>query len=309
MAHVHTHDWSLTGRRLGLSVLLTLALVGGEFVVGWLANSLALLSDSGHNFADALALLLSWWAVRIARRPANAKRTYGYHRAGILVALVNSVSLVVISGAIFWEAAERLWNPEPVAGAPMIIAALAAIAVNGIITYWLHKGAHHDLNVRSAYIHMLGDALSSVGVVVAGLVVALTGSTIPDALVSFLIGGLILVSAWGILTEAVEILLESVPRGLDMDAVEREIHGVEGVLNVHDLHVWTLASGIVACSCHILVAEQSVSSGQQVLRGVADMLEHRFGIVHTTVQVEVEGCDPNDMYCTMRRHVPHEHHH
>jgi cobalt-zinc-cadmium efflux system protein len=187
----------------------------------------------------------------------------------------------------------------------MIAVALAAVVLNGFISYWLHGGAKHDLNVRSAYLHMLGDAVSALGVVVAGGVVALTGFDAADPVVSLLIGGLILWSSWGIVAEAVDVLMEAVPRGLDMTALERGIRDVPGVLGVHDLHVWTVASGIVACSCHVVVAEQTVRSGQQVLRGVTQMLEQRFGITHTTVQVEVEGCEPDDMYCTLRlRHHP-----
>ena len=151
---------------------------------------------------------------------------------------------------------------------------------------------------------MVGDALSSLGVVAAGVMIAITGSTIADPAVSLMIGALILWSSGGILTEAITVLLEAAPSSLDMAALEEEIQSVSGVLDVHDLHVWSVATGIVACSCHILVAEQSVRSGQQVLRAVAELLEHRFGITHTTVQVEVEGCEPNDMYCTMR----HAHH-
>jgi cobalt-zinc-cadmium efflux system protein len=172
--------------------------------------------------------------------------------------------------------------------------------MNTVISLWLRGEAKHDLNVRSAYLHMVGDALSSLGVVAAGAMIAFTGSAIADPAVSLLIGALILWSSGGILTEAVTVLLEAAPPGLDMAALEQEIQGVSGVLDVHDLHVWSLATGINACSCHILVAEQSVRSGQQVLRAVAELLEHRFGITHTTVQVEVEGCEPNDMYCTMR---------
>ncbi len=310
MTHGHAHAGSSTGRLLGLAVALTLAFVAGEAAASWWANSLALLSDAGHNFADALSLALSWYAVRVARRTSDARRTYGYHRVGILAALVNAVSLVVISLLIFWEAVQRLRRPEPVQGGAMIAVALAAVLLNGVISFWLHGAAKHDLNVRSAYLHMLGDAVSALGVVAAGAVVVVTGAAVADPVVSILIGGLILWSSWGILSEAVNILLEAVPRGVDMTALEQDIRDVPGVQGVHDLHVWTVASGMVACSCHILVAEQSVRSGQQVLRAVAEMLERRHGITHTTVQVEVEGCEPNDMYCTLRpAHEDHPGHH
>jgi cobalt-zinc-cadmium efflux system protein len=311
MAHTHAHGGAETGRQLGLSVALTLIFVVGEAAAGYLSHSLALVSDAGHNLADALALIFSWYAIRIARRPACAVRTYGSHRVGILAALVNALSLVAIALLIFWEAAARLRHPEPVHSGPMIGVALVAVLLNTLISVWLHRDAAHDLNVRSAYLHMVGDAASACGVVVAGVIVLLTGSPLADPVVSLLIGGLILWSSWGILSEALNVLLENAPAGLDMAALQRSIEGVPGVLNVHDLHVWTVASGIIACSCHILVAEQSVRSGQQVLRGVADLLRRDFHISHTTVQIEVEGCDPNDMYCTLRALRPtscgHEH--
>ena len=296
----HTRDGATTGRYLGLSVVLTLAFVAGEAVAGYFANSLALLSDAGHNFANALALALSWYAVWIAGRPADLKRTYGYHRVGDLAALVNAVSLVVIALVIFWEVAQRLRAPDPVQGGLMIAVALAAVLLNAVISLWLRTDAKHDLNLRSAYLHMLGDAVAALGVVAAGVVVLLTGWAAADPVVSFLIGGLILWSSWGVLKESVNVLLEAAPKGLDMSALEQSVRAAPGVLGVHDLHVWTVASGIVACSCHVVVAEQSAREGQQVLRSVAGLLQERFGVTHTTIQVEVEGCEQDEMYCTLR---------
>jgi len=290
----------MTGRRLLLSVIITVAFVIGEAVAGYFSNSLALLSDAGHNFADALALVLSFYGLWIAERPSSAKRTFGYHRVGILTALVNAVALVVIALLIFWEAISRLRQPEPVHSTPMIVVALIAILMNTVISLWLRKAAKHDLNVRSAYMHMVGDAVSAVGVVIAGIVVAFTGASIADPVVSLLIGLLILWSSWAILKESVNVLLEGIPEGMEMETVERTIGTVAGVLAVHDLHVWTVGSGMVCCSCHISVEEQSVRSGENVLRAVAEKLEHEFGISHSTIQVEVEGCEPNDMYCIMK---------
>jgi cobalt-zinc-cadmium efflux system protein len=297
----HHHDAAATGRRLGFSIALTLAFVLGEAVAGFWARSLALVSDAGHNFADALALVFSWWALRVASRPSHSRLTFGYHRAGILAALVNALSLVVIALLIFWEAVERLRDPRPVAPGPMVVVAMVAVALNTVISLWLRGEAKHDLNIRSAYLHMVGDAMSALGVVAAGIVVALTGSPIADPVVSILIGALILISSWGILRESLNVLLEGVPKGMDMQAVEREIVAVPGVLGTHDLHVWTVGPGIVACSCHIVVTEQTVSSGQQVLLAVAGMLRERFHVAHTTIQVEVEGCGRDELYCAIRR--------
>lgn len=182
----------------------------------------------------------------------------------------------------------------------MIVVALIAIVLNTVISLWLKSAAKKDLNIRSAYMHMLGDAISAAGVVIAGIVVAFTRASIADPIVSILIGVLILWSSWGILKESVNVLLEGVPEGMEMETVEQTIGGVRGVLAVHDLHVWAVGSGIVCCSCHISVEEQSVRSGENVLRAVAEEFEHKFGIGHSTIQVEVEGCEPNDMYCIMK---------
>jgi len=300
MGHSHGSSATLTGRRLSLSVFITLAFVGGEAAAGYFSRSLALTSDAGHNFADALAISFSWYGIWIAQRPSTAQRTFGYHRVGILAALVNAVSLVLIALLIFWEAATRLRHPEPVRSTPMIVVALIAILMNTVISFWLKNAAKNDLNVRSAYTHMIGDALSAAGVVVAGVIIALTGAEIADPIVSILIGVLILWSSWGILKEAVNVLLEAIPEGMNMAKVEETISGVHGVLAVHDLHVWTVGSGMICCSCHIMVNEQSVRSGENVLRAVTEELEHNFGVAHSTIQIEVEGCEPNDMYCVKR---------
>lgn len=291
-----------------ISIVLTLAFVVGEAAAGYYSHSLALLSDAGHNFADALALIFSWYAVWVARKPADSQRTYGHHRWSILAALVNAVSLVLIALVIFWEAFQRFQAPTAVHSGLMIGVAVVALVLNGLISIALRRDAHHDLNMRSAYLHMLGDAVSAVGVVLAGIAIQLTGSPLADPLVSFLIGALILWSSWSILVDSVNVLLEHAPKGLDMSAVKARIGEVDGVLSVHDLHVWTVASGIVACSCHIQVSEQSVRSGQQVLARVVEMLRERFGISHTTVQIEVEGCEPNDMFCAIRKLDDPRHH-
>lgn len=304
----HTHG-TVSGRRMVFSVILTLAFVVGELVAGYVSHSLALISDAGHNFADAAALLLSGYALWIAKKPSHARRTFGYHRVGILAALVNAVSLVVIAVFIGIEAVDRLRNPVEVHAGPMIWVALAAIVVNVVIALWLHAGSKHDINVRSAYLHMVGDAVAAFGVVIAGIVVALTGASIADPIVSLLIAGLILWSSWSTLSESITILLEGTPKGMNLKEVQDAICGVQGVLGTHDLHVWTIGPGVIACSCHIVVAEQSILSGQEVLKAVVSELSHHFGIGHTTVQVEVEGCDPDSMYCTLEPQKRHDHSH
>lgn len=292
---------NVSGRTMGAAVALTLAFVVVEAVCGWLAHSLALLSDAGHNLADAAALGFSWYALSIADKPSHEGMTFGYHRVGIFAALANAISLVLIAVFIGWEAIARIRDPQTANGSVMMVVAVAAIIVNLAIGLWLHKGAKDDLNIRSAYLHMIGDAVSAIGVVIAGALVATMHLALADPVVSLLIAGLILYSSYGVLRESATVLLEGTPAGMDMPAVIAAIKSVGGVLDVHDLHVWMVGPGVVACSCHILVAEQSIREGQQVLRAVVHDIEHRFHITHTTVQVEVEGCDADDMYCTGQR--------
>jgi cobalt-zinc-cadmium efflux system protein len=305
-AHTHAHAHShvrpqVSGRTMGIAVALTLAFVFTEAVCGWLGHSLALLSDAGHNLADAAALGFSWYALWIAEKPSHEGMTFGYHRVGVFAALVNAASLVVIALLIGWEAIARIRYPEAANAALMIGVASAAIAVNVVIALWLHRGSKHDMNVRSAYRHMLGDAASAFCVVLAGGLVAVSHTSLADPAVSLLIAGLILYSSFDVLRESATVLLEGTPVGMDMPAVIAAIKGVSGVLDVHDLHVWMVGPGVVACSCHIVVAEQSVREGQQVLRAVVRDIEDCFHITHTTVQVEVEGCEANDMYCAGQR--------
>jgi cobalt-zinc-cadmium efflux system protein len=315
--HAHHHDETaahaaVSSSKMGWAVALTLAFVTAEVVAGYFAHSLALLSDAGHNFADAAALGFSWYALWVARKPSHQGMTFGYHRVGILAALVNAVSLVVIALIILVEAIERLRNPQPVQGWMMIALASIAVLMNLLIGAWLHAGAKHNINVRAAYLHMIGDAISAVGVVVAGILILIGGWQMADPIVSFLIAILILLSGWGILKESVNILLEGAPQGMNMSAVEQCIATVPGVLGVHDLHVWTVGPGAVACSCHILVAEQTIREGQQILKTVVEILEQHHKINHTTVQVEVQGHASNEMYCSIEpnpdaAHVGHQH--
>lgn len=300
-SHSHVHAGAMSGKKMWAAVGLTFAFCVGEAAAGYFSNSLALMSDAGHNFADALALALSAYALWIAAKPADNKRTFGYHRVGILAALVNAVGLVVMAGIIFYEALRRLRAPQHVESGPMIWVALVAIVLNSVIGYWLHASAKEDLNMRSAYLHMVGDAAASLGVVVAGIIILLTGAYIADPIVSILFAGLVLWSSWGIFTESVQVLLEATPEGMELSEVEKVVRGVSGVLDVHDLHVWTVSSGLVACCCHIRVAEQSVSSGQKVLQDVAHTLAHEFEISHSTIQIEVEDCGGHE-------HTAHNHH-
>jgi cobalt-zinc-cadmium efflux system protein len=310
VSHDHAHDGArghshvpagASARTLRAALILTLAFVTVEALAGWLGPSLALLSDAGHNLQDAVSLGFSWYALSIASRRSHHGMTFGYHRVGVLAALANAVSLAAIGLLLGWEAIERIREPADVNAPLMILVAAGAIVVNVVIGVWLHAGARHDINIRGAYLHQIGDAASAFGVVIAGVLVETTGQPLADPIVSLLIAGFIIYSSYGVLRESGTVLLEGTPAGTDMPGVIDAIKSVPGVLDVHDLHVWMVGPGVVACSCHIIVAEQSVREGQQVLRAVVEDLKRRFQITHTTVQVEVEGCEGNDRYCVAVR--------
>lgn len=296
----HTHipeDTRQAARRIGISLALTLAFVVFEFGAGLRANSLALLSDAGHNLTDVIALGLSWVALRLSLRPADAARTFGYHRAGILAALFNSASLVIIACLIFFEAYKRLLAPPEVQSGLLIAVGALAFGIN-LVTAWLvHQGSQHDLNLRSAFVHLMGDVLSTIGAVLAGAAILFSGWNWLDPLASMLIGALILWNAVGILRETIDILLESSPRDIDMDRMVGDLLGVEGVLGVHDLHVWSINQGLRAFSAHILVGDISTGGADQIREAILELVQRRYQIGHATVQLERTCAAPGGLYC------------
>ena len=286
-----------TTSRLSLSLFLTLAFVVLEASAGYFANSLALLTDAAHNLTDVIALGLSWFAIRLTSQPANAQKTYGYHRAGILVALLNSTTLVLISIGIFYEAYQRFISPPEVRSSIVISVGLVAVVINLVTAMLVHRGSENDLNLRSAFVHLMGDVISTVGAVIAGVIIYFTGANWLDPLVSVLIGFLILYNAWGILRETVDILLESTPRDLDIKKMVKDITSVDGVLGVHDLHVWSLTQNLRTMSAHILTEDISVSAGVKIQSRINELVYHRYNIAHATLQLECVDCDPNSLYC------------
>jgi cobalt-zinc-cadmium efflux system protein len=300
-AHIHPHpgDKPAAGAasRLALSLWLTLAFVALEGAAGWISNSLALLTDAAHNLTDVIALGLSWYAIRLTARPANALRTYGYHRAGILVALVNSTTLVLIALGIFYEAWRRFSSPPEVQAGILVSVGAVAFVINLVTARIVHKGSEQDLNLRSAFVHLMGDVLSTLGAVAAGVAILFTGWNWLDPLVSVFIGLLILWNAFGILRETVDILLESAPRDLDMNAMVRDIRQVDGVLGVHDLHVWSLTRGLRTMSAHLRTEDAPISQGAAIQARVNQMLADRYRISHATLQLECVGCEPDLLYC------------
>jgi cobalt-zinc-cadmium efflux system protein len=285
-AHSHAHGHGAgegSGRRLGIVLALTAGFMVAEVVGGLLANSLALLADAGHMLADVAALALSLWAMRLARRPPSPEKTYGYVRMEILAALVNGAALLVISGLIAWEAWRRVRAPEVVDGPLLASVAAVGLVVNVIAAWLLHAHAHESLNMRGAYLHVLGDLLGSVGALIAGAVVWATGWTAADALVSVLIAALILASAWRLVREATDVLLEAAPAHVDMEELLTDLRGVPSLSHVHDLHVWTLTSGFVALSAHGIIDDPL--DQRRVLDEVRARAR-RHGIEHVTFQLE-----------------------
>lgn len=297
----HTHTHRLARNSLRLAFFLTVIILIAELVGGLLANSLALLSDAGHVVTDIFALGLAWFATVQADRPANARKTFGYHRVGILAALVNAVTLIVIAFAIVLEAIQRFQHPEPVQPLIMFLAAGIGIVVNLTIGFGLLKEGD-NLNVRAAMLHVFGDVGASAGVIVAGIIILLTGWTIADPLLSVGIAVLIAVGAWRILSETTSILLEAVPKGLSMPDLVKDMRNIEGIEDVHDLHVWSIASNMYALSCHALIANLPPSDSSGILHSVNSMLSEKYHIDHATIQFECEPhqetyCAVNGLYC------------
>jgi cobalt-zinc-cadmium efflux system protein len=288
--HAHVHGTSNPSRILSISALVTLVYILLLVIAGIRAHSLALLSEAGHNLSDFLALLLSLGAVYLQSRPPSSTKTYGYHRAGVLAALLNSGSLVIVSFLIFYEAFRRLQHPEHVHAGTMIWVAAAGVVMNGAIALMLYRSGG-DVNIRSALLHELGDTLSTAAVIAGGWAIILTGQYWIDSALSFGIGVLILWSAFGILRETLNILLEGTPRGMSLSDVGDAIRGIEGVKDVHDLHVWSIGSETHALSCHIAIDDIPPSASERILRNVKDRLLASFRIDHTTIQFEHVECE------------------
>ncbi|MFN7973485.1 MAG: cation diffusion facilitator family transporter [Acidobacteriota bacterium] len=291
MAHRHDHGGDgrrRAGRRLRLSLLLTLFLFVVEAVGGYLSGSLALLSDAGHMLSDAGALLVSFFALLIAQRPANPRKTYGYYRAEILAAVGNALALLLLTGFIVYEAIGRLLRPPEVSVVPMLAIAGAGLASNAA-SLLLLRSECANLNVRAAFLHVVGDLVSSVAVVLSGLLMLATGSYVLDPIASLCIALLIVIGALRILREAVDVLLEATPPGTNIVDVERALRSVEGISAVHDLHVWTITSGMDALSAHVIVKPERLADSHRILNDLKLVLLERFAIDHTTIQIEPEG--------------------
>jgi cobalt-zinc-cadmium efflux system protein len=288
--HGHHHHFEETreGNKRGLTIalLITSGIMLLEFFGGLLTNSLALLSDSGHMLSDASSLFLSLVAIWFATRPASPNKTYGFYRFEILAALFNGATLFVIAVFIVWEAYERVLEPPTVASGSMMIIASVGLLAN-LISAWalMRKGdVKNNVNLRSAYLHILGDALGSVGAIIAGLFMLLFSWYIADPIISIIVALLILKSAWGVVKHSIHILMEGTPITIDQHEVKSTLEEIEGVIDVHDLHIWTITSGLDTLSCHILIEDHK--EGQVILQQAIDRIKDKFKIEHTTIQIE-----------------------
>jgi cobalt-zinc-cadmium efflux system protein len=294
---MHDHPLENNSKKLFFSIALTGLIFIVEFGGGLWTGSLALLSDSAHVFMDAFALGLSYLAIRAATLPANDRHTYGYHRLQVLAALANGATLLFISFEILRDAINRFQNPEPVMAGPMLIIAIVGLVVNIIVALVLREHDHKDLNTRAAFLHVLGDALASVGVIGAGIAIYFTGLLWIDPLVSVLISILILFSSGRLLKETVHILAEGMPDGMTASGVIKTMKAISGVAEVHDLHIWTVCPGFVALSAHVILEDQNLSQTGRIMEGLKNKLSSLYEIEHTTIQFECDNCHQGQVVC------------
>jgi cobalt-zinc-cadmium efflux system protein len=299
----HNHNNRGAGLKYAIgitSVILIVELIGGVWT-----NSLALLSDAAHVFTDILALLLSWFAMRISLKPATPTKNYGYYRSEILAALVNGIMLFAVSALILVEADQRIQNPEHIKSLEMIVIAIVGLAANLLSAYYL-KGSSSNINVRAALYHVLGDALASVGVIAGGVLIWWTGWYVIDPVISVVICGIIVIGGLGLVRESVNILMEGIPAGMDLNEVAETISGIEGVTGVHDLHLWCISPEIPSLSAHVLVDDIACSRADAIRDTINDAIVRRFGIVHTTLQLECNECGHNTLLCIECGGLQHE---
>jgi cobalt-zinc-cadmium efflux system protein len=295
----HEHGGPGAATKLGYGIIITVVVLAIEVAGGVLSNSLALLSDAGHVFTDGIALLLSWYAVRQAERPSSSRMTFGYHRVGVIIAIVNAVSIVVIAGVILYEAYRRFFEQPEVNGGMMLAVAVIGLAANLFVAAWLHREQGRSINIRSVFWHALGDALASVGVIVGAIIIMFTKLFWVDAVISVLISLIILFGAWSIVREGLRILLEAVPGDIKVSEVVNALKAIPEVRDVHDLHVWSISSNLNAMSSHVVIDDCSVSQAENIRRSIENTLREKFGIGHTTVQFECNQCAENGLFCKL----------
>jgi cobalt-zinc-cadmium efflux system protein len=301
MAHAHPHHGHHhhrdVSRKLTIATAANLLVVGAELGVGVWAGSLALIGDALHNLTDAVALLIALFAVRLERRRPTTAKSFGYQRAGILAAFINAAMLLTFTLFVFHEAWERLHEPRNVSTTAMLLMAAVAMLVNGATALSLHHESREDVNIRGAFVHMVGDAVSSAGIIVAAILIRVTGTPIWDAAVSVLIGLMILWSSYGVLRESVNLLLEGTPSAIDPEAVTQSLGQIDGIYGVHHLHIWALGPSSPALSCHLMVGDVPMKETTRILDDINAMLARDYRIAHTTIQFEYAMCAEDDPYC------------
>lgn len=295
--HTHHHDLdSALKSRLTLSIALTAIIFATELVGGYLTNSLALISDAAHVFMDVFALSLSWFAIYISEMPPSETRTWGLHRVEVFVSFINSLVLILLTLFIFYEAYHRFLSPEPVKSAGMMIVAVVGLAVNLVVALWLRHYALSDMNVRSAFIHVVGDAAASVGVIIGAVVIYYTGWFPADPLMSVFIGLIIIYGAYGIVKDSSHILLEGVPKDIDFNRVMEDIKSANGISSVHSLHIWSICHNVYALSAHLdIIPTQRWRMGE-IFDEINEKLADNYHIFYTTLQAECSGCNPDDVF-------------
>lgn len=297
--HNHHQDSLAAGNKLRVSLVLSVTILVAELIGGLLSNSLALLSDAGHVFADVVAISLSWYGVRQSLKPSNSRMTFGYHRIGVIVAIVNAFAIFVIAGVILYEAYNRFQQPPEVNSRLMMIIAVVGLAANVFVTLWLRREQERNINIRSVFWHALGDTLASLGVIVGGLIITFTGKFWVDPLVSVLISLIILFAAWSILRDGVKVILEATPSHLNVMEMVETLKKVPGVKDVHDIHVWSISPELHAMNGHILIEDVLTSHAEEIRGRVENVIHERYGIMHTTLQTECQTCESTDTFCNL----------
>ena len=290
MSHDHNHQIGNYNRAFAIGVILNVIFVAIEAGYGFAAGSLALIADAGHNLTDVLSLLLAWGAALLATKPATEKRTYGFRKVTIMASLASAILLLVALGGITWEAIGRFFDPKPVEGMTVIAVAAIGVVINTITALLFVSGQKHDLNIRGAFLHMAADAGVSFGVVVAGIIIMVTGWLLIDPLISLLIVAVILVGTWSLLRDSMNLAIDSVPKGIDIAGIKRYLTSLENVSQIHDLHVWPMSTTEVALSVHLIIVDDSLNN--DFLPKLQQQLHDRFSIEHSTIQVERQDDGP-----------------
>jgi cobalt-zinc-cadmium efflux system protein len=293
------HNYVSPENKLKYSLFLSIVVLIAEVIGGLVSNSLALLSDAGHVFSDIVALGLSWYGVRQAQRPSDHRMTFGYHRIGVIVAIVNAITIVIIAVIILYEAYNRFQQPPEVKSILMMSIAFVGLAANLLVTWWLRKDQHNNINVRSAFWHALGDALASIAVIMGGVIILITGQFWVDPLISVLIVLIIVFAAWSILREGLRVILEATPKNIDVLSMIEVLKRIPGVKDVHDVHVWSITSEIHAMNGHVMVEDISIKQSGELRSSIEKIAREQFHIEHITLQVECEKCDSREMFCNL----------